>query len=146
MACLYLANLAYQKTEGSPAVVMDNNGQIESISGKKLREGLSIMLTKMHQGATFDKVIADISDGMYSDTDDFTKRFIKGKYNKDRTECEEDPESLKFCVGYLKGGVKLVLSIFILLLGLFPTLFVDLFFCLCVNLFDGLFRAVVIHR
>lgn len=101
MACLYLANLAYQKTEGSPAVVMDNNGQIESISGKKLREGLSIMLTKMHQGATFDEVIADISDGMYSDTDDFTKRFIKGKYDKDRTECEEDPESLKFCVGYL---------------------------------------------
>ncbi|XME02635.1 hypothetical protein QYZ88_000240 [Lachnospiraceae bacterium C1.1] len=28
------------------------------------------MLTKMHQGATFDEVIADISDGMYSDTDD----------------------------------------------------------------------------
>lgn len=25
MACLYLANLAYLKTEGSPAVVMDNN-------------------------------------------------------------------------------------------------------------------------
>ena len=59
------------------------------------------MLSRMHQGATFDEVIADISDGMYSDTGDFTKRFIKGKYNKDRTECEGDTESLKFCVGYL---------------------------------------------
>ena len=55
----------------------------------------------MHEGYTFDEVIADISDGMYSDTEDFTKRFIKGNYNGDRTECEGDPESLKFCVGYL---------------------------------------------
>ncbi|MBO6197931.1 MAG: hypothetical protein J6O03_10650 [Butyrivibrio sp.] len=101
MACLYLANLAYQKSEGSPAVVMDDNGRIESISGKKLREGLSIILSQMHEGYTFDEVIADISDGMYSDTEDFTKRFIKGNNNGDRTECEGDPESLKFCVGYL---------------------------------------------
>ena len=101
MACLYLADLACRKFEGEPAVVFDGNGQIESISSEKLRDGLSIILTSLHEGATLDEVIADVSGGTYTDTADFTKRFIKGTYNDETQTYEGDPGSLPFCVGFL---------------------------------------------
>ena len=101
MACLYLADLAYQKTEGSSVVTFDNNGDIESISSEKLREGISEILYRLHSGDTLDEVINDISGAVYEDTKDFTERFIKGTYNEDTEDYNGDPDSLSFCVGYL---------------------------------------------
>ena len=101
MACLYLADLAYQQQEGSRAVTVNENGDMEDISSEKLREGISILLSRLHGGDTLDEVIRDISGGAYENTADFTKRFVKGSYN-DEEECwEGDPQSLSFCVGYL---------------------------------------------
>ena len=101
IACLYLADLAYQETEGSGAVTFDQNGDIESVSSEKLREGLSEILFRLHQGDTLDEVISEISGGAYENTEDFTKRFIKGTYNEETQDYDGDPDSLSFCVGYL---------------------------------------------
>ena len=101
MACLYLADLAYRDLEGSGAVTFDQNGDIESISSEKLREGLSEILYCLHQGDTLDEVISKISGGAYGNTDDFTERFIKGTYDEETQDYNGDPESLAFCVGYL---------------------------------------------
>ena len=101
MACLYLADLACQKAEGSGAVTFDQNGDIESVSSEKLREGLSDILYRLHQGDTLDEVISEISGGAYESTEDFTKRFIKGTFNEETQDYDGDPESLAFCVGYL---------------------------------------------
>ena len=101
MACLYLADLAYQKDKKECAVVFDENGGIESVSSEKLRDGLSSLLTRLHRGDTLDKVIKDVSGGRYKDTADFTKRFIKGNYNEKTQTYDGDPESLDFCVGFL---------------------------------------------
>ncbi len=101
MACLYLADLACRQAEGSGAVTFDQNGDIESISIEKLREGLSEILYRLHQGDTLDEVICEVSGGVYENTADFTKRFIKGVYNEETQDYDGDPDSLAFCTGYL---------------------------------------------
>ena len=101
LACLYLADLGYKELTGSGAVTYDNNGGIEYISSEKLREGLSEILHRLHQGETLDEVISRISGGAYENTEDFTKRFIKGTYNEETQDYNGDPESLSFCVGYI---------------------------------------------
>jgi len=101
MACLYLADLECRSLEGQGAVTFDRNGDIESISSEKLREGISAILYSLHQGDTLDEIIAGISDGAYLDTADFTERFIKGTYNQETQEYNGDPESLSFCVGFI---------------------------------------------
>ena len=101
MACLYLADLAYQQQEGVRGVTFNESGDIEAISSEKLRTGISIILTRLHDGETLDEVINAISGGVYENTDDFTKRFVKGTYNDETQQWEGDPETLSFCVGYL---------------------------------------------
>ena len=101
MACLYLADLACQQMEGSGAVTFDQTGAVTSISSEKLREGLSEILYRLHRGDTRDEVIHEISGGAYEDTEDFTKRFIKGTYDEEAQDYTGDAESLSFCVGYL---------------------------------------------
>ena len=101
MACLYLADLGYRELEGSGAVAFDENGEIESISAEKLREGLSVVLSGLHEGDTLDEVINRLSDGAYADTKDFTARFIKGTYDEEAQAYAGDPGTLPFCVGYL---------------------------------------------
>ncbi len=101
MACLYLADLAYRDMKGSDAVTFDQNGDIESISSEKLREGLSEILYLLHLGGTLDEIISEISGGAYENTEDFTERFIKGTYNEEMQDYNGDPQSLSFCVGYL---------------------------------------------
>ena len=101
MACLYLADLGYRRMEGSDAVTFDQNGEIESISSEKLRDGLSGILFRLHRGDTLDEVINEISGGAYENTKDFTKRFIKGTYNEETQDHNGDSESLSFCVGFL---------------------------------------------
>ncbi len=82
-------------------MTFDQNGDIESVSSEKLREGLSDILYRLHQGDTLDEVISEISGGAYENTEDFTKRFIKGVYNEETQDYDGDPESLAFCEGYL---------------------------------------------
>ena len=101
MACLYLADLGYRRLEGSGAVTFDQNGEIESISSEKLRDGLSWILYRLHRGDTLDEVINEISGGAYENTKDLTERFIKGTYNEEKQDYDGDPESLSFCVGLL---------------------------------------------
>ena len=101
MACLYLADLEYRALKGESAMTFDQNGDVTSISSEKLREGLSTILTRLHQGETLDEVIHAVSDGAFRDTDDFMKRFIKGNYSEEKQDYIGDPDSLSFCVGYL---------------------------------------------
>ena len=37
----------------------------------------------------------------FEDTEDVTKRFIKGVYNEEKGDYEGEPDSLSFCVGFL---------------------------------------------
>lgn len=101
LACLYLADQGYRELEGTGAVSFDQSGKVESISSEKLREGLSAILSRLHQGDTLDETIRRISGGAYENTEDFTKRFIKGTMNKETQDYEGDPGSLSFCVGFL---------------------------------------------
>ena len=101
MACLYLADLECRALKGVGAMTFDQNGEVESISSENLREGLSAILSRLHQGDTLDEVIHDVSGGAFADTEDFTKRFIKGVYNEEKGDYEGEPDSLSFCVGYL---------------------------------------------
>jgi len=101
LACLYLADLACRQAEGDGAVRFDRNGDVEAISSEKLREGLSDILRRLHQGDTFDEVIRDVSGGAYDSTADFTRRFIKGTYDQAAQDYAGDPESLAFCVGFI---------------------------------------------
>ena len=107
MACLYLADLAYQQQEGSRGVTFNESGEIEAISSEKLREGISIILTRLHDGATLDEVINDLSGGVYENTDAFTKRFVKGTYNDETQSWDADTETLSFCVGYLNYMIRI---------------------------------------
>ena len=101
MACLYLADLECRKLKGFGAVTFDQNGEVESISSENLQEGLSAILSRLHQGDTLDEVIKDVSGGAFEDTEDFTKRFIKGVYSEEKGDYEGEPDSLSFCVGFL---------------------------------------------
>ena len=101
MACLYLADLAYQKLVGDRAVTFDQDGNMVSISSEKLRTGISEILHRLHEGNTLDEVICDISDGAYENTSEFTKRFIKGTFDENAQDYIGDPESLSFCAGYI---------------------------------------------
>ena len=101
LACLYLAELGYRESEGQSALSFSRNGEIESISSEKLRKGLGTILSRLHRGDTLDEVISEISGGSYKNTQDFTKRFIKGEYNGRAQDYAGDPESLSFCVKYL---------------------------------------------
>ena len=101
MACLYLADLAFQQETGTPAVVFAENGGISSISSEKLRAGISLILSRLHSGSTVDEVIDDISGGTYKNTDDFTKRFVKGTYDEGKQSYAGDEGTLSFVVGYL---------------------------------------------
>ena len=101
LACLYLADLVCRESEGVSAMTFDQNGQVASVSSEKLREGLSEILYRLHQGDTLDEVISEISGGVYKNTKDFTERFIKGTWDEKLQDCSGDAESLAFCVGYL---------------------------------------------
>ncbi len=107
MACLYLADLGYQALEGSPAVTFDQNGDIQSLSSEKLREGLSEVLRRLHRGDTLDEVIHEISGGAFEDTKDFTERFVKGNYNEEAQAYDGEQETLSFCVGFLNYMYRL---------------------------------------
>ena len=83
LATLYLADLASIKTTGKSAITYED-GNVTGVDTERLRDGLSYILNRTHEGDTLDRVIEDISqvgkggDSLYEDTDDFTSKFIKG--------------------------------------------------------------------
>ena len=103
VATMYLSELKARATSGS-AVWTD--GKQVAISNDKLRMGLNDILADLHQGATLDQVIHDISptaqDGskVFKDCDSFEGLFIKGPAGKDDSYMGE-ADSLAFAVTYL---------------------------------------------
>ena len=57
---------------------MDENGEkiIDTIS---IRNGLSDILERMHNGETMDSIFADISDGRYKDTREFCEKCLESE-------------------------------------------------------------------
>ncbi len=78
-ATLYLCELQAVKS-GRSSISTDADGK-KVFDSSVLRSGFNTILTRLHDGETLDAVIADISDGNFSSTDDFTERFIKGDWN-----------------------------------------------------------------
>lgn len=104
LATLYLAQLAAQK-DPNIGSAMKADGTFSGDSNTKLCLGLNSILKRMHNGETLDQVIADISaiDGdpsIYTDTADFTEKFIKGPQNDDETY-SGDTASITFTLTYL---------------------------------------------
>ena len=117
LAVLYLAELAAMKVGQSS---IDESGAVSAVW---LRNGLSLILERMHNGETLDQVINDISPvdsggkKIYGNTETFEKLFVKGikdgagQYAGDKPstdfvntlidylEKEEDP-----LAGLLSGG------------------------------------------
>ncbi len=79
-AVLYLCEL-YAKKCGETSV-REEEGRKE-INPGILRNYLSPILERLHDGETLDFVIADVSDGFYKNTDDYAARFIRGTADPD---------------------------------------------------------------
>ena len=115
LATLYLSDLAQQKYLGGDEAVKGTGPTTVEISMDRLRAGLNAILEQCHNGKTLDAVIAEIStvDGaaLYSDTNDFQAKFIKGAgtpVGDDERDYSDDPaqadrESLYFVSNYLIG-------------------------------------------
>ena len=67
-----------RKTSGESTVRLDENGEkiIDTIS---IRNGLSDILERMHNGETMDSIFADISDGRYKDTREFCEKCLESE-------------------------------------------------------------------
>ena len=112
LATLYLSELAARKTVGS---AIENNEGTVAISSKNLRVGLNSILERMHKGETLDQIVNDLSPvdangkKLYSSTDDFGKKFIKGagKATADGTVYSGDESSLEFTTTFLNYMIAL---------------------------------------
>ena len=67
-----------RKASGESTVRLDENGEkiIDTIS---IRNGLSDILERMHNGETMDSIFADISDGRYKDTREFCEKCLESE-------------------------------------------------------------------
>ena len=83
LACLYLSELA-ARNEGKGSSVKTSNGTT-TIDSSVLRAGMDSLMRRMHEGASLDEVIRAVSpldsntgQPIYTDSDSFAERFIKG--------------------------------------------------------------------
>ena len=72
LAVMYMGELYNRKTTGKTTVLTDADGSV-SVDTIAVRNGISAIMERMHNGETMDSVIADISDGKYRDTLDLCK-------------------------------------------------------------------------
>ncbi|MBQ9004618.1 MAG: hypothetical protein IJ087_22510, partial [Eggerthellaceae bacterium] len=105
LASLYLSELASRQSSAGSAISV-NNGKTD-VSSAKLRSGLNSILERMHNGETLDQVVKSVSPvvngkKLYSSTDDFEKKFIKGT-NDSKGNYSGDSESLEFTVALLNS-------------------------------------------
>ncbi len=106
LATLYLSELAAKKTMGS---AIKETEDTVAISSERLRAGLNSILERMHNGETMDQVVSDISPvdangkKLYSDTNDFEAKFIKGAGAKTATSVNYsgDNASIEFVTTFL---------------------------------------------
>ncbi len=84
LATLYLSELAVRHVNSNDTSIATTADGVTTVDAGKLRWGLDVILRWMHNGDTMDEVICNVSpltaDGkpLYSNTEEFTKRFIKG--------------------------------------------------------------------
>ena len=78
LAVMYMGEMDARKTSGESAVRSDENGEkiVDTIS---IRNGLSDILERMHNGETMDSIFADISDGRYKDTREFYEKCFESE-------------------------------------------------------------------
>ena len=93
LAMLYLGSMAAEK-DNLNITEQDASGNTRYLSGN-IRYGIDQILQDLHSGSTLDSVIKSISGGTYANTDDFTKRFIKGDGST------PDKGSIEFCTDFL---------------------------------------------
>ena len=101
LACLYLGKMAAAQKLGRDAMIVDPETNEYSFSSEIIRAGMDQILTDLHNGATLDQEIWTISKGHFADTDDFTRRFVKGTYNESENVYYTDEDSTYFCVDFL---------------------------------------------
>ena len=101
LACLYLGELAAYYKNGNSARTIDPNTNQVIYSSEVLRNGFDAILKDLHDGKTLDEEIREISNGAFQDTDDFSKRFIKGEFRAEDKTYLTDENSLVFCVDFL---------------------------------------------
>ena len=106
LATLYLGDLAAQKLGNPQAVQVDQDNCIVGVSSESIRFGVNSILEQLNSGKTLDEIIAEISDGRYSNTEDFEKKFIKGTYVPDPdipgyVIYQGDEPSQFFCADFL---------------------------------------------
>ena len=105
LASLYLSELAYERINN--AQINNNIYNINAKSSERYREGLNYILEKMHSGTTLDEIINDISpvddnnEKRFSNTNEFEKRFIKGKQSQTSESYYEGDDSQLFVISYL---------------------------------------------
>ncbi len=75
LAVMYMGEMHNRKTTGASTVLVDADGSV-SIDTIAVRNGISSILERMHNGETMDSVIADISEGKYRTTQDFCEKYF----------------------------------------------------------------------
>ena len=112
LATLYLSELAAKK--GGESAIKEDETTV-AISSERLRAGLNSILERMHNGETLDQVVNDLSPvdvngkKLYSDTNDFEAKFIKGVGSETATgtNYSGDEASLQFTTTFLNYLVAL---------------------------------------
>ena len=112
LATLYLSELAAKK--GGESAIKEDETTV-AISSERLRAGLNSILKRMHNGETLDQVVNDLSPvdvngkKLYSDTNDFEAKFIKGVGSETATgtNYSGDEASLQFTTTFLNYLVAL---------------------------------------
>lgn len=112
LATLYLSDLAARHiNDGESAIRVGDDGTT-TIDATRLRMGLDSLMRWMHEGQTMDELVNSLSptddnnQPIYKNTDDLTKKFIKGEKNGEG-EYVGDEESLAFTVAYLNNLRKI---------------------------------------
>ena len=111
LATLYLSELAAKK--GGESAIKEDETTV-AISSERLRAGLNSILERMHNGETLDQVVNDLSPvdvngkKLYSDTNDFEAKFIKGVGSETATgtNYSGDEASLQFTTTFLNYLVR----------------------------------------
>ncbi len=75
LAVMYMGEMYNRKTIGTSTVLVDADGKT-TIDTMAVRDGISAILERMHNGETMDSVFADISDGKYGNTQDFCEKYF----------------------------------------------------------------------
>ena len=73
LAVMYMGEMDERKTSGESTVRLDENGE-KTVDTISIRNGLSDIVERMHNGETMDSIFADISDGRYKDTREFCEK------------------------------------------------------------------------